>query len=121
MKKKQNVIFMILLGLMMLFPARSWADVPTTVDEHLAKVKYYDDQAKAQDVIIAEHQKMKKDYENEVGFTPKWKRFYAGKIDSMKKHCNAIIRKSEQIADEFRKMAEWHRMRAKEMEEERNE
>lgn len=115
MKQKSNMTIVILLGLAMLLPVSGWANVPTTVDEHLAKVKYYDDQAKAQDVITAEHQKMKKDYEKKIGFTPKMKRFYAGKIDSMKEHCNAIIQKSEQIADEFRKMAEWHRMRAKEM------
>ena len=115
MKKKVNAAFVILLGLTVLFPVRGWSDVPTTVEEHMAKVKYYEDQAKAQDVIGAEHEKMYKDYKDQVGFTPKWKRFYAGKIEAMRKHCLAIVQKAEDMANEFLKMAEWHKMRAAEM------
>ncbi len=112
---KQNIIFAILVGLVILLPMKGWASVPTTLEEHQEKVKYYEDQAKAQDMIVAEHQKMKKDYEKEIGFTPKMRRFYSGKIDSMKKHCNTIILKAQEISSELRKMAEWHSMRAKEM------
>lgn len=113
---KKNIALTLLISVFILLTSfLGWAAVPQTAEEHLAMANSYFEKAKAQENLIAEHQKMKADYANEIGFTPKMKRLYAGKIESMEKHCDAIIQKARELDSEFSKMAEWHQMRAREL------
>ena len=113
--KKNAALMLLVLGFTILTSVLGWAAVPQTAEEHLVMANSYLEKAKAQEALITEHLRMKADYANEVGFTPKMKQFYAGKIDSMEKHCDAIILEARGIESEFSKMAEWHQMRAKEL------
>ncbi len=98
-----------------LITGKAGADVPHKAEEYLAIATSYDEKAKAQEQVIAEHEKMKRDYKKELG--PGMRRsqvFLSHKIEKMNKHCDAIIQGSKELAKEYREIAEWHREQAKE-------
>ena len=117
MKTFKIAFLMGLLTIMLfLIPGAVVAEICKSAEDHEAMAASYMEKVKVQEAIIQEHEQMKKDYEKELTHgTPKLRRFYAGKIDSMKKHCNAIIQSAWQLADEYRKFANWHKMRAAEL------
>ncbi|TAK06164.1 MAG: hypothetical protein EPO39_09560 [Candidatus Manganitrophaceae bacterium] len=89
------------------------ADVDQVISEHLAKAASYEEKAKAQDALIAEHQQEKKDYK---------KRYYINDkitppqtLAVVEKHCDAVIGDAAKVRDDLQEFAKWHRMRATEL------
>ncbi len=90
------------------------ADAASSIQDHLAMAAAYDVRIKDLDAVVAEHQQMKKDYT---------KRFYVNdkitppaKFEAMNKHCDAIIRDATALRTELAAMANWHKLRAAELE-----
>ncbi len=93
--------------------AHAAEDTAALVADHQAMAASYDNKAKAQDELIAEHTQMKQDYK---------KRFYinekvtpASGLAKMDEHCDAIIGDAKKLQAEFLDFAKWHRMRAAEL------
>jgi len=91
--------------------------VPQTPDEHVARAKAYEDKAAAYRQEAAAHRKMLADYdkaqgnpalESKTGKELPW-------IAKMRKHCESYIKEAERMAGEATRFAEFHRMRAAEM------
>lgn len=100
------VKFLISMMILSIFVSGQILAAPQNTGENLKLVKSYEEKAKALDKEISEHEKMRKDYEKELG--PGMRRsqvFRAHKIEQMKTHCNAIIQKANELAAEYRKMA----------------
>lgn len=78
--------------------------------EHTAVAASYDLRIADLDALIAEHQKMKKDYRTRV---PRYKGAVAPGRDSelaeMDKHCDAIIGDATRLRNELAEFAKWHR------------
>jgi septal ring factor EnvC (AmiA/AmiB activator) len=90
------------------------ADVPPTAEAHLNMAASYEEKAKVQEDLMAEHQQMKKDFEK--------KRYLNEKItprktavEPMEKHCDAIIKDAAALRADLADFAKWHRMRAAEL------
>lgn len=100
------------LGLLTFLPA--WgAEVSQVITEHEKQAAIYEQQAKAQEDVMAEHEQMMKDYK---------KRYYVNDkvtppriLKPMETHCNAIITDAKKLRNEYREFAKWHRMRAAEL------
>src|SRR5512139_2544926 len=89
--------------------------VPVTAADHLAMAKSYADKAAAYRQEAEYHRKMAEAYKKTVATSPKspqpnpW-------IVKMEKHCRAFINDAEKLAHDAEKMAEYHNLRAKELE-----
>jgi len=103
-----------LIATCVLVPTLAHAEAPTTKAEHIAIAEEYEQKAVEQDAITQEHIQMLKDYRANAHRYPKQTR--EKRIAEMKKHCNAIIRASKQLATEYRDMARWHRIAAEHLE-----
>jgi hypothetical protein len=108
---------MAILALGMVFvlamPWQGWAQVAQSVQDHLALADSYQRKAEAERQVIAEHTQMKEDYRKQLVTLPKWGDPRAKEMD---KHCDGIIDRAKELVTEFEKFAEWHRMRAAELE-----
>lgn len=91
--------------------------VPQTPDEHIARAKTYEEKAAAYRQEVATHRKMLADYdkaqgnpalESKTGKELPW-------VAKMRKHCESYIKEAERMAGEATRFAEFHRMRAAEM------
>jgi hypothetical protein len=92
----------------------SYAAEPSQVAaDHLSKVKYYEDKAAEQGAIIAEHQQMKADYKKHYYINEKLTP--SARMKEMEDHCDAIIHHAQMLKDEFLEFAQWHKMRAAEL------
>ena len=105
------IVFVVAIGL--LFPMQGWSIAPETTQGHLTLAQTYQEKADAQRQLIAEHERMKADYKEQVATSPK---FSSSLVAKMNEHCDAIIAKAKDLAAEFAKFSEWHKMRAKELE-----
>jgi hypothetical protein len=89
------------------------AKVPTTAAEHEALAKQYRDQAAQYQKVAEEHKAMAAAYgaahQPTNGPTPN-----AG-AEKMKKHCEVIAKDAEKLASDTAKAADYHAMRAKEL------
>lgn len=103
-----------LIATCILIPTFANAAAPKTKAEHIAVAEEYEQKAVEQDAITQEHIQMLKDYRANAHRYPKQTR--EKRMAEMKKHCNAIIRASKQLAGEYRHMAQWHRFAAEHME-----
>ncbi|MFA7255701.1 MAG: hypothetical protein WC133_06355 [Candidatus Omnitrophota bacterium] len=95
------------------YAVESTPDVAKEVEKHLAMSKSYEEKAMTQDVLIAEHEQMKKDSKNK--YTISSKLGVSPKFHQMEKHCNAIIADATKLRNDLLDFAKWHRMRAAEL------
>lgn len=84
---------------------------PKTAAEHRARAEKYERMAADQEAVVAEHREMKTEYRSKW-FPPKQIREKA--LADMDKHCDAIISSAKKLADEYKAMAQWHKLRAEE-------
>ena len=99
-----------LIAACLLTPTFANAAAPKTKAEHIAIAEKYEQKAADRDAVTQEHTQMFKDYKANAHRYPKQTR--EKRIAEMRKHCNAIIRSSKQLAKEYRAMAQWHRTAA---------
>ena len=109
MKKTMNMGMVALMAVLAAGPIMS-ATVPQTATEHLSMATAYDEKAEAQAVVVKEHEDMRKAYNATVNDkTP------AAIREKMDKHCGAIMKDAKKLQDDFKAFAQWHRMRAAEI------
>lgn len=89
--------------------------IPTTPEEHMAMAGEYAKKAATYRAEVAFHQKMLEDYKKTVAQGPAGKVPENPYIVNMRKHCEAYIRDAEALAVDAEKFAEFHRMRAAEL------
>lgn len=87
---------------------------PETAEEHLAKAESYKKQAAEYRAVAEEHRQMKKDYAKKIYQHPK-DRIENPWLKKMRIHCDKFIVDAEALASEANKMAEYHTLRAKEL------
>ncbi len=105
---------MFLFVAIFVLPLAGMADVPQTAEEHRQLAEAYHKKAEAEREIVREHEKMKVEYREHSAGNPKFgETRWVKKID---RHCNALIDKARILAEEFQKFADWHGMRAAELE-----
>lgn len=92
------------------------AEVSEVIADHKSLAASYQEKAAAQDALIQEHQQMKKDYNRR--FTPSnySKIGIPSRVKEMDKHCDKIVKAAKQEKQTLLDFAEWHRMRAAELE-----
>lgn len=88
--------------------------VPETVADHVALAKQYSEKAATYRAEAEHHRKMAAAYKAKVASSPKapenpWAR-------KMEKHCMALVKDAEKLAADAQKAAEFHTLRAKELE-----
>lgn len=88
-------------------------EVSEVTTDHLAQAAMYEQRAQVQDDLIAEHTKMKEDYIKRYFINEKVSP--TSKIKEMEKHCDSIINEASILKAELLQFAEWHRMRAAEL------
>lgn len=111
--KKKSIVLMI-LGLMLMGTVHGYAEaLPQTPADYLAVAASYEEKAKAQDEIIAKHERLKAEYPRRLAVNPKLRP--QSSIRWMNKHCDLIINDAKKLQKELRDFAEWHRARAKEL------
>lgn len=89
------------------------AATPKTKADHTALAEKYTKMAADQDAVVKEHTEMKRDYRSDQAMLPKATREKS--LSEMDTHCDAIIGEAKKLADEYKAMAQWHKMRAEEM------
>lgn len=107
-------LIMFLLVATFVLPLAGMADVPQTAEEHRQLAESYQKKAEAERGIIREHEKMKIEYRKHSAGNPKFDE--TRWVKKMDRHCNALIDKAKFLAEEFQKFADWHGMRAAELE-----
>jgi hypothetical protein len=109
MKKTTSMGMAALVAILAAGPIMS-ATIPQTADEHLGMATSYDERAEAQAAVVKEHEDMRKAYNASVNDkTPPAIR------EKMDKHCGAIIKDAKKLQDDFKAFAQWHHMRAAEL------
>jgi predicted O-linked N-acetylglucosamine transferase (SPINDLY family) len=88
--------------------------VPESVADHMALAKQYTEKAASYKAEAEHHRKMAAAYKASVATTPKappnpW-------AVKMEKHCMALVKDAEKLAADAQKAAEFHTLRAKELE-----
>jgi len=100
--------------------AVAWAEMasmvtlPATAQEHLALAASYDEKAAAYRKEVAYHRAMMEQAGKAERLNPKATTH--PRYEKMRKHCEPIIRDAERLVRDMEKFAEWHRMRAAELE-----
>ena len=89
------------------------ASSPKTKAECLAAAEKYEKLAADQEAIVKEHKEMKADYRSNQAVIMKQVREKA--LADMDKHCDAIIADAQKLADDYKAMAQWHRIHATDM------
>lgn len=90
---------------------------PQTAQEHLARAATYKEKAAQSRKEAEEHRKMFADYDKKQG-SPLLKSKMGRDepwVAKMRQHCNTYIKAAETMAAEAERFAEFHRMRAEEM------
>lgn len=88
--------------------------VPETAADHMALAKQYTEKAAAYRAEADHHRKMFEAYKASVATSPKnpsnpW-------AVKMQKHCMAFVKDAEKLAADAQKSADYHTLRAKELE-----
>ena len=86
---------------------------PQTVEEHMTLSRQYEEKAATQRKEAAFHRKMADDYQKRHA-NPKLTS-PPGHVTKMLKHCDAIARAAEALAGEYERAAEYHKLRAREL------
>ncbi len=109
---QRNVVFalMVLMTVSAAIPSAKAGDVPKTKAECLSIAEKYEKLAVDQVAIIQEHKDMKQHYRLLSTTTSLPKQSHQKNIAEMDKHCDAIIASAQKLADEYRALAQWHRI-----------
>lgn len=88
--------------------------VPVSAADHMALAKQYAEKAAAYRAEAENHRKMSEAYKQSVATSPKnpsnpW-------AMKMQKHCMAFVKDAEKLAADAQKAADYHTLRAKELE-----
>jgi hypothetical protein len=88
--------------------------VPVSVADHAALAKQYAEKAAASKAEAESHRKMAEAYKKSVATAPKapanpW-------VQKMEKHCQALAKDADKLAADSQKAADFHTLRAKELE-----
>jgi hypothetical protein len=106
--------FVALIATLLTGAASAQVKLPQTPADHLALAKTYQDKATAYRKEAAEHRTMSEEYKKSVPGPDKSGRPnpFAKKMED---HCRAISTAADKLAADAEKMAEYHTMRAKEL------
>lgn len=88
--------------------------VPVTVADHTALAKHYADKAAAYKAEADSHRKMAEAYKKSVATTPKAPPNPF--VTKMERHCQALAKDADKLAADAQKAADYHTLRAKELE-----
>jgi hypothetical protein len=88
--------------------------IPKTAQDHRELAEKYSSMATAYRQEAEEHRKMKEQYQKKVARNPKDPEGL--RMRKMRMHCDNIIRHAEAIAYEAERIAEYHKLRAREIE-----
>ena len=104
----------IVATLLMSLVAAAESKMPTTASDHLALAKSYQEKAAAYRKEAAEHRTMAEEYKKGVpgGAKSGGENPWAKKMEA---HCRAIATDAEKLAADADKAAEFHTLRAKEL------
>jgi len=108
------------IGLVLGAATVTWAQdtqavkLPVTIQDHLALAANHEQKATEYRQEAAYHRKMLEEIRKKQAVSPKSSFWPA--YEKMRRHCEPIIRDAERLAKETDKFAEWHRMRAAELE-----
>ena len=91
------------------------ADIPQTSQEHIALAESYRKRAAEYRAEAEMHRKMMIDYKKGVAITPK-EHSENSWLKKMRLHCEKYIVEAESLAQEADKFADYHMLRAKELE-----
>lgn len=91
------------------------AKVPRTPEEHLALADRYTRKAVEYRAEAKEHRQMLVDYQQETSMPPNKSGRELPWVAKMRNHCEGYVNKAEELAGEAERFAEFHRMRAKEL------
>lgn len=97
-------------------PAAAQAEdvkVPVTAEDHLALAKMYQDEATEYRKEAQHHQQMFEAYKNSVASSPKSPA--PASVKKMQQHCQTLAKDAETLAADAEKAAEYHTLRAKEL------
>ena len=93
------------------------AGVPQTADEHTARAAWYREKAASYRQEAELHRRMFADYDKKEGSAAL--RSKSGRelpwVAKMRKHCESYMKEADRMAAEADRFAEFHRMRAEEM------
>lgn len=90
------------------------AKVPVTVEDHLALAKTYQEKAASYRKEVAFHKQMLENYKKSVPGPSKGGQANPWAV-KMQKHCQMLIKDAEKLAKDAEKSAEYHTLRAKEL------
>ncbi len=109
-----NTVKTMAAGIVILFGTAVYAnDVSKVKAEHISQASKYEQRAKAQQTIIDEHVKMKKDFYKEYWINEKLSPKL--KLKEMETHCDRIIADAKAQKANFEMMTEMHKSLAKEL------
>ena len=89
--------------------------VPQTVEDHLALVERYRCKAAEHHKEADEHRKMLAGYRSDMATIPNKMGREFPWFTKLREHCEGYIRRADALASEAERFAEFHRMRAKEL------
>lgn len=114
MRKMFIKILVLAAGMLFLgFPVLH-AKTPRTVDEYLAMSAKYEKMATEQALIVKEHESMKAEYRANKKSLPRKTR--GESLQEMELHCESVIADAQRLEKDYKAIAEWNRLRAKELE-----
>lgn len=87
---------------------------PKTKADHEAIAAKYEKLAAEQEAVVKEHTDMEKDYRANAASLPKQSREKS--LAEMDQHCDALITAAKKEAEEYKAIAQWHKIRASEFE-----
>ena len=108
-----TAVAIMIMSLVAGVPAYAADDAAEAVGQHETLAAQYEAKAAEQDALIAEHSPMSKKYEERFWMIKK-----AGKpknVLDMDKHCTGIVQNATGLRNELLEFAQWHRMRAAEL------
>jgi outer membrane lipoprotein-sorting protein len=114
--KLKMILATLAIAVSTLTAAPSFAEgtaAPTTVAEHQARANTYKEQAAQYRKAAEEHKQMAAEYAKK---NPDMKTQKNPSNEKMQKHCMMLAKDYEKLAADADKAAEYHEMRAKEME-----
>jgi hypothetical protein len=122
-------LFAALLGLISVFALAAMADtpknkdpqtaeetkIPQTVEDHMDLAKKYQEKAVAYNKEAQEHEAMAAAYKKSAGDAQAARGQRNPVVVKMEKHCAGIAKAALKLADENQKAADYHTLRAKEL------
>jgi ribosomal protein L44E len=114
----RNTLAAVLLGVFGATGGAAFADapkVPQTVADHMALAKSYQEKAAANRKEAKEHREMAEAARQSAANAQAKRGQPNPQIQKMEKHCDAIATAAEKLAIENEKAADYHTLRAKEL------